>query len=63
MVLGVELLVIFSCDSFPSLPVIHTDREDWCVTGPPSKVFHLRGCLWVTFGMPGNLDFFPYFLG
>ena len=39
MVLGVELLVIFSCASFPSLLVIPFDREDWYDWSPQAMPF------------------------
>lgn len=50
MVLGVELLVIFSCDSFPSLPVIPFDREDWYDWNPLSQGLSPQfRCLWVNY--------------
>ena len=49
MVLGVELLVIFSCDSFPSLLVIPFDREDWYDWNPQAMPFTPGGvCGWIT---------------
>ena len=43
MVLGVELLVIFSCDSFLSLLVIPFDREDWYDWSPQARPFTSGG--------------------